>query len=436
MATKLKMKQIQKVVGDVDINGLFEEMMGVKDAEKDIIVPKFVLIRNTLRYIYRVLCQFATFSSLRNDFPDIIQPLDEIKQFSEEMKESAYLKHDHDEKADAYSTVDQPTINNLYRKLKENPYLKKLIVMCNQLDKFQKNFSDPNNLRENFVNQEPGLSFFIFEFSSLDLKKLWADDKMKSSVKKYILNVLAALYKHSYALFRIVTSPDVDIEKFTQVLLASIGELKKQPKLSRCKGAFGRIEQSVTLLKDKFEDYYRETVASKNPDTLVTSFIVDVSNQGGANASLTREFRTIIQYMHEMSEKTGKNKDPKVKQIFDMLNNNFNMMDKHSKKAPDAEAKTLDSLDLTSKTEETQSAAEEKEIKRLEKLKAKKKRKAKTKNKKPTTETVEEAEPSVDVSQPEQTEQAEQAEQVEQHQEFVEEQTFTLSTTLEELLLQ
>lgn len=382
MSGKVKIKELKKVVGDVNLNGMFEEMMGVKDAEADIIIPKFVFVRNTLRHIYRVFQQFSTFGPLRTDFPAIGDALDEIKKYSEDMKESAYLKHDHEEKETAYQSISKEDINGLWRKLKDNQYVKSMVVLCSRLGKYKSNFEDSNALKENFVNQEPGLSFILFDFSTLDLKMLWADTRMKSPVKKYILAVLGSLYKHTHALYKCVTSPDVDVEKFTEVLMSSIAELKKQPKLHRCQTAFRRIEQSVELLHDKFDDYYRESVASENADMLVMSFIVDVSNQGGASATLTREFRTIIQYMHEISQKSGKNKDPNVQKIFKMLNQNFAMMEKTTGVKPTKdEPVDMDSLDLSTRDEAgtpltEEQIAEEKHAKRMEKQKAKKKKKA------------------------------------------------------------
>jgi hypothetical protein len=216
---------------------------------------------------------------------------------------------------------------------------------------------------------------------------LWASPKMKSTAKRYILAVFASLYKHTYSIYRTINSPDVDIDKFTDLLMASIAELKKQPKLCRCLSAFRRIEQSVELLKDKFTDYYRESISTGNENALISSFIVDVSNQGGADARLTREFRTIIQYMHEISQKTGKNKDPNVQRIMKMLNDNHSLMERHtgvSRKSADEETKDLSELDLTIKTDEVtllpEEIAEEKRVKRLEKQKAKaKKKRAKAK---------------------------------------------------------
>ena len=357
--SKVRVKEIKRVIGSSDINGMFEEMMGIRDAESDIIIPKMVNVRNTLRYLYKVFIQFSTFADLRNNFPEIITGLDEIKRFADEFKESTCLNNLQDEKEDVYSGVENNVINDLYRKIKENKHVKSLIIMCNKLDKYKYNFTNITPAKENFVNQEPGLSFKIFNFSSLDLKILWSNEKMKSSVKKYILMVLSKLHEHAYNLYKIITSPDVDVEKFTSVLMSSINELRKNPELHRCKLAFARIEKSVELLKEKFSDYYRESIASENPNSLVTSFIVDVSNQGGADAKLTREFRIIIRYMNKVSEKSGKNKDPNVQKIMKMLNYNYSLMESHTPVIEEIdenscdleESKDLGDLDLTTKEE-------------------------------------------------------------------------------------
>lgn len=330
--SKIRTKTIQQVLGDVNINTMFEEMMGIKDADPTIILPKFVTVRNTLRSIYKVLNQFATFVPLHNDFPEMKQGLEEIKKFADSVFENTMLKHLTDETEETYSNITKETLNELYRKIKDNDYVRRLILLCSKLEKYKSNFIDPTKMRENFVNQEPGLEFRIFDFSTLDLKLLWSSSKITSNVKKYILQVLASLHKHTHNLYTTVVSPDVDVQAFTSMLLDAISQLKTQPKLHRCTRAFKRIEQSVELLREKFPEYYRQSVASGNPDNFVTGFIVDVSNQGGADMKLTREFRTIIAYMRESAEKSGKIKDPKVKQILEMTQRNFSLMEQQAKK--------------------------------------------------------------------------------------------------------
>jgi hypothetical protein len=306
---------------------MFEEMIGIKDADKEIILPKFVKVRNIARHIYKVLIQFSAFEPLQANFPEWHFALKEIGDFAAQLKESVYFG-DVDDTEEQYADMTKETMNEVYRKLKESAIIKQLIIQCGTLKRYHKYLENMETLRDNFIGQEPGLSFVIFNFSSLDIKKLWVHSNIRPIVKKYVLTVLHLLYKDIMQMFRIVTSPDVDIDKFTAMLLQSIQEIKKQPALSRCNRAFYRIEKSVSLLKEKFDDYYRESIASSNPNIIVESFIVDVSNQGGTDARLTREFRQIIMYMQKVSEQNGRNKDPHVQKLFSMLNKNFEAMEK------------------------------------------------------------------------------------------------------------
>jgi hypothetical protein len=95
------------------------------------------------------------------------------------------------------------------------------------------------------------------------------------------------------------------------------------PRLSRCKRAFRRIEQSVELLQKNFDQYYRDSIASENMCVILENFICDVSSQGGTDTKLLFEFKTIISYMHEMSEKSGQSKNPQVQKIFKTLQKTF-----------------------------------------------------------------------------------------------------------------
>ena len=342
MSTKIKVKNVKKVTGDVNLGGMFDEMLGVTDAEPSIVAPKFVQARNMIRRLTKVLAQFGIMPTLRRNHPAIIPHLDEIKTFSDKTREDLHIKTDPDEPLNHFDSLNKEEINRVYRKLKENPATKRLVIMCNRLEKYKVNFENPEKIRENFVNAEPGLDFKIFDFSNLDLKYLWGVCDIPSSAKKYILALFADLYKHSHALYNLITSPDVDIKAFTATLISSLGDLRKQPKLSRCNRAFKRIEMSVDLLNEKFSDYYRESIITQNPDTLVGNFIYDVSQQGKDDPKLMREFKTIINYMEELSRTNGKANDPKVKQIFAMLQNNFNLMEKVDKRDGQSTDKPLD----------------------------------------------------------------------------------------------
>ena len=358
MAKRVKVKEIKQVIGasGEGINSMFEEMMGLKDCDISIILPKFIKVRNYLRHIHKILVQFSNFAPIRSDFSNMTEALDQISAYAAVMKDSiVFGTTDCDETEETYASVSKTDLNNLYKKLKENTHVRQLIVLCGKLKQYSKYFEDINNLKDNFIGQEPGLSLIIFDFSTLDLKHLWASPNIKPMIKKYVLSILHYIYCDLFQIYKITTSPDVDIDKFTEVLLNSIGQLKKQPGLNRCNNAFKRIESSVELLKGNFDGYYRESIASANPNMIVESFIIDVSNQGGADARLTREFRQIIQYMHKVSAQNGRNKDPNVQKLFSMLNQNFALIENKtgaSSKRPAADSgKDLGDVDLTLKSD-------------------------------------------------------------------------------------
>jgi hypothetical protein len=344
MSRKVRVKQSKiNAVDTSSINGLFEEMVGMKDADPNIIRPKFVKARNLIRYIHSILNMLANLKDLDKDYPKLKQPMDEIKKYLFDMKESVYFSTDKEDVEDRYQEIDKTDMNNLYKKLKENVFTKQLVLLGSRLKQYKSNLEDPTNIKDNFIGQEPGLSFTIFDFSTLDLKQIWAEPKMSPSIKKIILQVLHKIYKSTLELYEIITSPDVDLDEFIALLLDSIGQLKKQPGLNRCLHAFKRIEDSVALLKDNFGKYYRDSISCGNPDIIVQNFIVDVSNAGGPDARLTSEFRKIIQYMHNMSNQNGRSKDPKVKKLFQILNKNFEIMEKNT---PKPKIGTLDDIDL------------------------------------------------------------------------------------------
>lgn len=351
MSKKVRIKEIKQMIGDNEeggLNSMFEEMMGIKNVEPEIIIPKFVKVRNTVRHIYKILILFNNI--LLPDFPEYKSSFDEIKVFADELKENVCVGNT-DDTEETYEDVSKDDMNGLYKKLKENTYIKRLIIQCGQMKECSKYFAELDKLELNFPGQIPGLSLQIFEFSTLDLKKLWATN-ITPKVKEYILNVLHLFYKDLFQIYRVTTSPDVDIDKFTGLLVESISKLKTQPGLSRCNNAFKRIEKSVVLLKDNFDEYYRDSIASSNPNMIIESFIVDVSNQGGSNARLTREFRQIIQYMDKVSKQNGKSNDPRIQEVFKMLRKNFEIMEQKSSKKPEiipvkTESKDLEDIDFT-----------------------------------------------------------------------------------------
>lgn len=117
--SKVKIKQVKQTLGDgksaSDINELFEEMLGIKDCDVEIILPKIVTVRNTIRKIHKVLVQFSTFTPIQTDFPKCIESMKEINDYAEQLKTSLELGEE-DVNANNYSSLTKEEVNIMYKK--------------------------------------------------------------------------------------------------------------------------------------------------------------------------------------------------------------------------------------------------------------------------------------------------------------------------------
>ena len=132
------------------------------------------------------------------------------------------------------------------------------------------------------------------------------------------------LYKTSYEIYEIITSPDIDISKFSDIIIQSIQQAKKM--IPRANRAFRKIEESVALLKNNFQNYYKDFISTKNPTIILENFILDCSKENGEDVDLelARQFKRIVMFYQKKSQ--GKIKDPRINQLFEMLNKNFDML--------------------------------------------------------------------------------------------------------------
>ena len=160
--------------------------------------------------------------------------------------------------------------------------------------------------------------------SSLNFKVLWASPRINQKMKQYFLIVLKICLSHSLEIYKLITSPDVDVDNFASAIMDAIVPLKKQ--IPRCDNAFAAIENSLGMLKENFGGYYKDFVRSRNPSTIIESFVKDVSSNKSRDARTAREFRTIIRYYQKQT--AGKIKDPRTQSMFDALGRNFSAMER------------------------------------------------------------------------------------------------------------
>lgn len=305
------------------LNELFSQVTGQSDPERAVILPKInKLFKNIVEYnkLFTLLLSFKPFT---DEFSEYQFWFDDIKKFLENLVKTTEVnliqKYD-DDIEQTYHKLDDKDLCKLYKDLKDNAYLKKVIITGSRLSAYKSHISEVDKMDSVFVQKEPGLTLQPLAFSTLDLKIIWMTAGVKA--KKFILSIIRHAYLIGIDCYGIVTSPDVDIKKFSKILITSISKMRQM--IPRCDKAFAVIEKSVQMLEDNFSNYFKGSVEAGNPSIIIESFIVDISTTQKSSPIVTAEFQRIVAFLKNRS---SQNKDPKIKKLFSMLNNQFASVD-------------------------------------------------------------------------------------------------------------
>jgi hypothetical protein len=190
---------------------------------------------------------------------------------------------------------------------------------------------DKTALSANFIVKSPGVTVKTFAFSAINFKIAMIHDAVPAPVKAYILQMLRYFYEQGSKLVELITSPDVDIDKFSSTFVNSIEQLRKH--IPRCDKAFNKLRDSVGLLKSNFGGYYKEFAASQSnsPTLILENYIRDVTKTSKADPTLITQFRRIISFcrqnMDDNKHRMG-NVDPRINNIMNMMNDNLSTLEK------------------------------------------------------------------------------------------------------------
>ena len=214
-----------------------------------------------------------------------------------------------------------------------------IVVVCKNLVPYKKSLHDQANLRDKFLVKDGGMSLCpLPDLPQVNFKQIYIDDRLTADNKKFVLVVLHKLYSIGHDVYEAVSSPDVDVGEFVQVIMSSIGEVRKH--IPRCDQAFDKILESVDLLRGNFGSYYKDYVASSNPTIIMENFVLDVSKNTKASPQVTGQFRRIIQHYRTMASQQSGN--PKLQSLFKQVDANFQELESKSKEADEDEEDSSD----------------------------------------------------------------------------------------------
>lgn len=324
-----KMKVIKQNVDKQGMSEMFSQLLGdEKSLDINIIKDKYMRLKTNIERMYKFLESFhnAIYLKLIKDNDDVEIYKKNINNFISDCK-NIFPEN-----------IEDKDLISFYKNVKEHKIIKDCIHMCKNLIIYKKYISDVDNLSDNFIKSSKTHDLKIFPFCDFDLKIIYSNNKVDKSVQTYLLIFLNMLYKTSYDVYEIITSPDIDISKFSDIIIQSISQAKKM--IPRANRAFKKIEDSVELLKDNFQNYYRDFISTRKPEIILENFILDCSKKSSddVDMELARQFKKIVMFYQKQSQ--GKIKDPRVNQLFEVLNKNFEMLNVKESDVVDSEDET------------------------------------------------------------------------------------------------
>ena len=224
----------------------------------------------------------------------------------------------------------------LYQAMKESSVVEEYLKVCKALKQCSECIKDTNNLSDKFIKRAVGDELILFQFAKFNFKHLFdhilaenlPDPKELADAKKYILLTLNMLYITTQDIYSVVSTPDVDIAKLSEMIVQAIGAAKKQ--IPRCDRAFRLIENSVDMLKNGMGTYYKDFVASGNPAVIFENFISDLSNDLDIDSQTMRQFKRIILHFRKKAESIPK-KAEQLSGVFATLDKIMGMMEEEVK---------------------------------------------------------------------------------------------------------
>lgn len=310
-----KVKMIKQNIDHQGMSEMFNQLLGdEKSLDINIIKDKYLRLKTNIERISKLLESFhnTIYNKILKDQNDVEIYKKNIQGFITDSKQLFP------------ENIEDENIIKFYKSIKENKIIKDCIHICKNLIIYKKYIENNDNLSDNFIKSSKTHELKIFSFCNFDIKYIYTISKVDESIKKYILIFLNMLYNTTFDIYQIITSPDIDISKFSDIIVQSIQQARKM--IPRANKAFKKIEESVELLKNNFQNYYKDFITTKNPTIIIENFILDVSkeNSGEIDLDLARQFKKIVMFYQKKSQ--GKIKDPRINQLFEMLNKNFEML--------------------------------------------------------------------------------------------------------------
>jgi Ca2+-binding EF-hand superfamily protein len=330
---KKAFKVINKFDGDIDqkeLNEIFQQLSGdPTKLDPEIIKDKYERLKNAILRCNKLIIKFKEAildklvtkrgkdASFDYNVNALVSWVERANEFVNEDVEPDHLVH-------------------FYQNMKESFVVEEYLKICKVLTQNETYLKDRCNLSDAFIRSAVGEDFFIFDFAKINFKHLFSfilkenfsDPEEYADAKKYILITLNMLYITTQDIYKLISSPDVDIDHLSEVIVKAVDAARKQ--IPRCDKAFRIISNSVDMLKSNMNTYYKDFVATSNPTIIFESFIQDITTSINMDTQTLMQFKRIIFFFKKKSESMPKN--PQLNSMFGTLDKIMNIVEGKSNK--------------------------------------------------------------------------------------------------------
>lgn len=334
MASLLKVNrdEVKKVVGSI-LGGEEEKELDLKKS-----YDKFAGMNDHITRYIKVMIMLHN-STIFSKFPEEKKILESyIDTLTENHKEYFQTGPPASDLYDMYPIIPKSeearviTFLKYYNKAKKSKLVNTVMNTLGKLIDYKSSISDINKLSDTFLCKTSMLTFEPIEDLPINFKLIYISTSLTSEEKRFLLLTIHKIYTIAMDLYQTYGKVDIDTENFVRAVRITVEKLKKQ--IPRCNEAFKKILDSTDLLKDNYEDYYKDYVGSQNSMIIAENFIQDVAKTVDKSPKIAMQFKKIIQHLRNMTNRLIA-QDPKYKETFgtllDQADSSFNEIKKSMK---------------------------------------------------------------------------------------------------------
>lgn len=361
MAVVVKQKLSKNVKDDIEqLSGMFNSLLGGGGADFQVLAPKYNDAVATLKGYHAImklyLCLDST-AQLRVAHPECDGWFADMEVFMKEIadgfdlndvvSEKEYWEAVMSENVAAIKKVTE-ALEKKYKRMKESDVIKKITATSSELKGHAKClagvYSPPADKMSDFSRFHPKFKReiercdewdFVGEMNTsacfkplyfapeMDFRYLWM--VMDEKFRRYNVNFLSHLYFKGCQLYDIVTSPDVDMDKMSELLVDALCAFKD--KIKGCGEAFKVLEGTVDILKRNFSQYFRNSVAKGQEKVFFEDFFMDVANQKGLDGAVIKsQFKKMGAEINKLiGAHEGLRNRPEIGVLCDLMNRNLDL---------------------------------------------------------------------------------------------------------------